>query len=269
MYWLFLDETNTSPEAGPFFIYGGLAIRSEKLPDVHHMISDVRTEYGFSDTDQFKFSTRTRPEAMPVESWREAKSQALERAHSIGVDLIVYAVHHQIARKEYAQTYALNQLISSFDKIYLERVDDFGAVCIDRVEEDFGFKYFRETFRTPFTYPSGWQSKADRVIHYSMSCDGASHINSLVDLAIGGMRYCMNAAMGNGKDEVAEQIMRSLAKLLWAPRERNGKRYLLDYGLILRPQNVEVPAYREDYKRLIEKLSEYLKSDISFDGAPI
>lgn len=64
----------------------------------------------------------------------------------------------------------------------------------------------------------------ERVIHYSMSCDGASHVSSLVDLAIGGMRYCINSATGKGSDTVAETLLPSLADLLWA-NEANGKSY--------------------------------------------
>lgn len=87
MCWLFLDETNNSANEGTFIICGGLSVPSDRLVDVHKMIERVRLEYGFANSDQFKFQTSSRPKTMDVEKWTNAKRAALEQASEMGIDM--------------------------------------------------------------------------------------------------------------------------------------------------------------------------------------
>lgn len=260
--WLFLDETNNSPSEGKFFICGGLAMEGEQMRQIHDMMEGVRTEYGFARADQFKFQTASRPKSMEVQKWTEAKRTALERAADIGVDLFFYAIHHGIAAGQASKTaeYGLNAVIAKFDMSYLAEHGDVGVVCIDRVDPKFGFGYLRDRFQQPLTLPDGRSPRLKRVIHYSMSCDGASHISSLVDLAIGGMRYCVNAATGKGRDAVAEQLLPSLATLLWS-KEVNGEHYARDRGFLLYPKEVRAEVYKEEYAQLVSTLTKYANGE--------
>ncbi|MFE7594472.1 hypothetical protein ACFU6K_34215 [Kitasatospora sp. NPDC057512] len=262
MRWLFVDETNNSPKDGTFFICGGLAMESSQIAAAHDMVQEVREQYGFQDTDQFKFQTASRPKGMDLATWTDAKRTALERASEIGVDLFVYAIHHGIASGQADRTaeYGLNAIIAKFGMAYLEELDDYGAVCIDRVDPKFGFSYFRDRFQQPLNLPDGRQPKVERVVHYSMSCDGASHVSSLVDLAIGGIRYCMNAATGNGSDDVAAKIMPPLVDLLWS-KEINGSIVARDYGFLLYPRTIKAEVYKQAYKDLTTTLTKYLPEE--------
>jgi hypothetical protein len=215
VHWLFADETNVTPEQGKFFIYGGLVATPDQIVDCHNAIQEIRSRFGFADTDQFKFHTRSRPSHISQSDWNRAKSEALMAGHRAGVKMIAYVVHHGIAKGVEGNgkvEYALNTLISHFDLRYLgQYADAYGAVCIDRIDEEFGYRHLRDRFQKPLSLPEGRAVALERIVHYSMTCDGASHMSSLVDLAVGGFRYCVNAAMGAGREEVAEQIMRPIA----------------------------------------------------------
>ncbi|MGW6896276.1 hypothetical protein [Streptomyces sp. NBC_00624] len=260
MHWLFADETNVTPEQGTFFIYGGLVATSDQIVKCHNAIQEIRSDFGFIDTDQFKFHTRSRPKQIPLVRWNEAKGEALKAGHRAGVKMLAYVVHHGIAKGADANgtvQFALNTLISHFDLRYLSQCDDgYGAVCIDRIDEEFGYRHLRDRFQKPLLLPDGREVALERVVHYSMTCDGASHMSSLVDLAVGGFRYCVNSAMGAGKEEVAEKIMRPIADMMWGV-QRGDKFQIGDYGLIKRPVVVRSDAYRADYDELTRLLGEY------------
>ena len=51
--------------------------------------------------------------------------------------------------------------------------------------------------------------------YYAMSCDGASHISSLVDIVLGSFRYSANTAMGSGSDHVGRASSPGVSPLMW------------------------------------------------------
>ncbi|MBQ0883212.1 hypothetical protein [Streptomyces sp. RT42] len=260
MYWLFADETNVTPDQGKFFIYGGLIATPDQIVDCHNAMNQIRARFSFVDTDPFKFHTRSRPKQISLQDWNQAKSEALKAGHAAGVQMLAYVVHHGIAKGAEGSAkveFALNTLISHFDLRYLgQHGNAYGAVCIDRIDEDFGYRHLRDRFQQPLSLPDGRKVALERVVHYSMTCDGASHMSSLVDLAVGGFRYCVNTAMGAGKDEVAEQIMPSIADMMWGV-QRGDKFQIGDYGLVKRPVIVRSEAFKADYDELTRLLGAY------------
>ncbi|MGN6333347.1 MAG: hypothetical protein ACTHOD_17165 [Motilibacteraceae bacterium] len=263
MYILQADETNTEPAQGDFFLYGGLVVPIDRLPEIHGAVARVREKYGFANDDQFKFHTRTRPAALSSKDWTAAKAEVLTAASDLGVELIVYVVHHGIARGvsvEERNEYALNSLIAHFDMRYLNEKSSFGMVSIDRLNEKFGYGYLRDRFQNPLSLPDGRSVVLSRVLHYSMTCDGASHLSSLVDIALGGVRYCVNAATGRGKDDVAEQLFPAVAKLMWQKRVGDDIQ-VGGYGFLQYPKEIKAPVYREAYATLAETLANYAGSN--------
>ncbi len=261
MYWFIADETNVDPGQGDFFIYGGLALNEEQFSSLHDSVVDIRGEYGFNQEDSFKFHTRSRPSHMDVDKWTEAKAAVIDRALGIGVHLIIYVVLHDIAQSQdrnKMMQYALNSLIFHFDRVYLTEHDSRGVVCIDRVDDSFGYEYFKEKFAKGVVLPNGQAPPLNRVLHYSMSCDGASHISSVVDICIGGIRYCINAATGKGPDDVARKVFPSVSRMLWHQPTATG-RQIGGYGFLQYPKTVKVEDYRKRYKDLTITLTDYSK----------
>lgn len=259
LYWLFTDETNVSPSEGSFFIYGGLIIASDQVPVVHDAIVEVREKYGFKPEDKFKFQTASRPAHIEVPAWTNAKAEALERAHLLGVEMIAYVVHHGIAKSQQddvRMAWAVNATVAHFDMRYLAEKDDRGAVCVDRVDPTFGYRLLREKFQNPLYLPDGREVQLQRIVHYSMSCDGASHISSLVDIALGGFRYCVNAAMGKGSDDVAARLLPAVSNLMWFKQDGDN-RQIGGYGFLQYPREVKAPAYADEYAALVQGLTKF------------
>jgi hypothetical protein len=260
LFWLFTDETNIEPSQGRFFIYGGLILTPEQMLESHNAIAEIRSKYGFKAGDAFKFQTNSRPSHMSIPDWTSAKREAIAAAERIGAILIIYVVLHDIAKNKSKQTnleWALNSVLAHFDMRFLAEKLSYGMVCLDRIPESFGYAYLRGKFQEGITLPDGRECKLHRIIHYSMSCDGASHISSLVDITLGGMRYAINAVTGSGKEELARQILQPLARMMWYKQEPSGTHQVGGYGFLRYPKEVMVSAYDEEYKKLAETLSQW------------
>jgi hypothetical protein len=258
MYWLFTDETNLTKKDGDFFIYGGLVMTADQMQALNAEVVGIRQKYGHTDGDQFKFQTASRPKQVSIADFAAAKAEALASLEKHGALVIMYVVLHELARNQTVETmteWALNSLIAHFDMRFLSERGDVGAVCIDRLDPKFGYGYMKDKFANGVSLPDGRTPKLNRVIHYSMSCDGASHISSLTDIALGSMRYAVNYATGQGKEEVARQIMVPLARAMWAKQEGNTRR-IGGYGFLKHPKEVKSPRFEAEYKDLIDKLGE-------------
>jgi hypothetical protein len=204
MYWFHTDETNLDPSQGTFFIYGGLVMTPDQMAEVHNAVRDIRATYQYEPGDEFKFHTNSRPSQITIDASRGSKAAILSRAADIGIDMIVYVVHHGIAANQAVDKrmeWALNAVITKFDMGYLSAKDEVGVVCVDRLDAKFGYDYLRQRFQQPVELPDGRMPVLNRVLHYSMSCDGASNISSVVDIALGGFRFCANAAMDKGNQD--------------------------------------------------------------------
>jgi hypothetical protein len=246
MYWFVTDETNLEPSQGTFFIYGGLVMTPEQMNEAHNVVDQIRTKYGYKGSDSFKFQTSSRPQHLSVETWTASKAEAIEAAARLGIDLIVYIVHHGIAAKQAADKrmeYALNSVLMHFDGKYLAEKQDVGVVCVDRLDPKFGYGYLRSIFQEPLELASGFSPRLSRIIHYSMSCDGASHMSSLVDIVLGGFRFCANAAMGKGSDEIAKTLFPSISRLMWS-KELDGLLQIGGYGFLQYPKVIKAASYQ-------------------------
>jgi len=89
-----------------------------------------------------------------------------------------------------------------------------------------------------------------RVLLYGETTIGASHVASVIDIVLGAFRYCVNE---REKDDVPQILLPKVVQLMWHQRVGD-KIYLGERGLILRPKEVKVPAYKERYEELIDHL---------------
>ncbi|MBN9169132.1 MAG: hypothetical protein J0J11_04295, partial [Microbacterium sp.] len=58
MWVLFVDETNFPPEEGQFFIYGGVAIHTDKLPKLNRKVDRIRRRYDYAPGQSLKFTNQ-------------------------------------------------------------------------------------------------------------------------------------------------------------------------------------------------------------------
>lgn len=259
MYWLFTDETNTTDKEGDFFIYGGVIVTPDTAGKLHAAVEQIRHKYGYKDGDQFKFQTKSRPPHVSVEDFAAAKAEANRALLDHGAIVLIYVVLHDVARNQTIETmteWALNTLLYHFDVNFLGQINDVGAVCIDRLDPNQAYSYMKDKFANGVTFPNGAKVKLRRVIHYSMSSDGASHLSSLADIALGSMRYAVNFATGQGREDVARKVLQPVAAAMWHKVAPDGSHTVDGYGFLRYPKTISAPSYRARYEALVKSLDE-------------
>lgn len=258
VYWLHTDETNTELSQSKFFIYGGLIATPDQMVEAHDRVVTIRSKYGFLDTDQFKFHTRSRPTQLSIEDWTAAKAEAIKAVGDIGMRMLVYLVNHGVAKgksDEVKLTWAMNALVAHFGMRFLSQTDSYGAVSIDRLPESFSYDHLESLFIAGVTMGTRTE-KIPRVIHYSVTSVGASHMNSLVDITLGAFRFCVNIASGSsGNPDRALEIMSGIRTILWSKESDPDAGQIRDYGLILYPKDVRAPHLSKEYESLVENLN--------------
>lgn len=266
MHWYVTDETNTQDDAR-FFLYGGLVLTDEQVVEVHAAITRIRLQYGYRAGDSLKFQTSSRPAHVSIEDARSAKDDVLRALETIGVRMIVNVTHWGVGRGQGIETttqWAINTVMWAYHRL-LSAESAKGLVSVDRIEPAYGFAHLQGLFQTGLTFPTGAVSLTDRIVYFGMASNNASHLSSAVDIALGGFRYCVNAAAGVGKGDIAQQIFPTIARLLWSHR-LNGKNYIGGYGLLMRPIDVRAHTYASECSDLRVALAGY--ANASADEQP-
>lgn len=263
LYWFHIDETNASVKDGEFFIVGGLVLTGEQIIKADLVMEFIRNRFGFRPTDPFKFHTRSRPPQVSPDDFIRAKEFAISILEPLGITMIAYVILHDITKnksKDEVMTMAFNALLAHYDGRFLPHHQSKGVVCIDRVEDQFGFKYLQSKHQSGVVYESGHEQQLDRIMHYSMTSDGASNLSSLVDIALGAFRYCVNLSSDPKKDEKAAKassMLKPLSRALWSVPV-DDKRRITGYGYLPHPSGeIRVASYREKYEVLAQDLQRW------------
>ncbi len=83
---------------------------------------------------------------------------------------------------------------------------------------------------------------------------GTSHATSAIDIVLGAFRYCVNE---RERDIAPRRIFPLVADMMW--HRRVGNRVdIHEYGLLLRPKNIESLEYLLEYDQLTQHLSDLL-----------
>jgi len=262
MHWFVTDETNNDFVAGAFFIYGGLVVTDAQLQEIHTAVEAIRTKYGYLPGDSLKFHTRSRPAQVSVADSKAAKQAVVEALERIGARLIVYVILHDIAQHQSADTrqkWALNTVTYAYYRLLAEE-NAGGVFLMDR--DDDQHTHLASLFQSgPQMSDGRYVSVSDRIFLFGMTANNASHLSSAVDIALGGFRYCVNAAGGSGTEIVASEIFPPLTRMLWG-KEVGGTKYIRDRGFHPMPKTeIRSYAYKQIYKNLYAKLNEYSGDD--------
>ncbi|WP_143266232.1 MULTISPECIES: DUF3800 domain-containing protein [Amycolatopsis] len=263
MYTLITDETNTQESKNSeFFIYGGLVFSPEQMGIISSDIQAIRDTYGFAPEDKLKFDTNSRPANVDRSSYTAAKKQVIQSCLNAGVVFIAYMILHKIAKDpKTIGEYALNSVLVRFDGVFLREKSDIGVVIVDRLPDQArAYDMLRRKFQTGLEIASnGSKIELDRVLLYATTCDGASHLSSAVDIVLGSLRWVVNHSNNGPTTELSRDMFGSVASMMYH-RESGGKKYLRDYGLILRPKEPGHPPYKARYDDLVSYLQGLLNS---------
>lgn len=260
MYLFVTDETNLEPsDTSQFFIYGGLAFPAETLVQFHKEIKKIRRGAGYLAEDKLKFDTRVRPEHVPLQKATEAKSQVVDLCLVLQAKLIIYAIHHGIAKEQTQQTrvtYGVNTVLRSYNE-FLEQEGDYGMFVADTLPIDNPGHYLVEKFTEGLKYPKK-SVPLSRINLYAQTSVNMSHIASATDIVLGSFRYCLNNPRN---EDAASMMMKKVVKMMWA--EKNGKNMNpYERGFILRPMEKNISEkYRAKYRELIQHINKLLKKE--------
>lgn len=257
MRYFFIDETNNTESHGEFFIAGGLILDDVQMLELSKRVSDIRTKYKYAKSDSLKFDTNSRPAHLSPAEFIKVKEEIIMAMIEVGARMIVYVIMNRIATKENRETYALHVLLHHFDTNYLPTVDDYGIVLVDRFGQNQVFDILKEINSHGVDTPSGIKRIPERILHYSVTADRMSNLNSLLDISLGAFRVCVNS-FSDGKDSLAEVIMPQVSKLIWH-RHIENERVFADFGFLHYPREIRSEQYRQRGIELKQKLSEWSK----------
>jgi hypothetical protein len=259
-YLLFTDETNQRPaQDAMFFIYGGLIIPSAQLKELDNLIETARNDNNFCPGDKLKFDTRSRPSHVSIEQHRAAKKAVIDACLGLGIRFVACLVLHEIASNKTIETlisWGANSVLCAFDR-FLEEENATGICILDRVPFNGDFRYLEEKFQTGLIFSPRGTKRLERVHLFAFSCQGASHVGSAIDIILGAFRYCVNERERN---QAARNLLAKIIRMMWHVRENNLIR-IREYGLLFRPKEVKVQAYKRQYDDFIQHLRTLLANE--------
>lgn len=261
MHILLADETNRRPSADcKFFVYGGLLLPVEKLPELHTGVEAIRQETGYKPGDILKFDTRERPTHIPIEKATEAKQKTVSLCITLGCKFIAHVILHDIIKNQDPDQHILWAADSVFGRFhkYLDTVvHDDGIIVVDNLPVKAQFQYLSEKFAYGLHLHDGTDKSLSRIKLFAASCVGASHANSAMDIVLGSFRYCIN----NPKNrDAAREMIGAVTKLIWHDKTESTL-LVIDRGLIPRPRikDIKVEKYKQEYTDLFVQINTLIK----------
>lgn len=258
MFVLMTDETNVQPSNNAkFFIYGGLFFPVEVLVKLDSKIQEIRDTYNYRPEDQLKFDTHSRPDHVSFEDATRAQNEVLDACIKLNCKFIGYMILHDILKNQTFETqfdYAINSVISSFHK-FLTEANGNGICLVDRLPTKNPFGLLSDKFTKGLEFPNRDSFRTEKIKLFGAICCNASHASSAMDIVLGAFRYCANNPIN---EEVTQVLINKVGKLIWA-KDINGELNVLDYGLIQRPDDIEVKEYKQEYDRFIDDMNELLE----------
>jgi hypothetical protein len=221
-------------------------------------VDQARRDADFASTDSLKSGRNTRPKDCSPETHTNLKNRVLELAQEHAVTFAGYVCSHDIARgapgktsqekQETAVQWGFNELLETYNDFLGYAAQTFGLATLDRRDPNAQFNYMQKKFQIGLEYRASTRG-LDRIIGYSLTRDGCSHLASVADKVIGAFRYCVNEP---NDEVVGPKIYPLVAALMW---KRSG--LLEGYGLKLNPKKGST-HYAHQYGALIARLEQYL-----------
>jgi hypothetical protein len=253
MHLLYCDESNIEKRRGDFLIYGGLLIEEQKTLDLTRAIDRLRTDRAVPRDYPLKFNPGPRNLSHP--QFAALKQEVLELATEHGAKLLVYVILHDIATSpDVARRNGINTVLCHFQGV-LARGGGPGLALIDRFN-DAGNKieaHLRAKFTTGLTgMPYSPEIRLSNIVGMHYSTIGQSHFPSIIDVALGSLRFAINAHTRGENLGTAQKLLTILAPMFW---REPGAGSISELGFCYSPVGlIKVPRYRAQYEALRDYL---------------
>ncbi|POH63649.1 hypothetical protein C3B60_16170 [Cryobacterium zongtaii] len=265
-----VDETNRNYVENHFFIVGGLVYTPEQIGPVNDAIVRVRREAGYLAGDSLKFNTNERPDYISPATHRDAKKLVVSALKDIGVRMIVSVVLHDLCRNQSydeRMNWALNTVTGAYSRL-LASENTHGIMLMDRDNDR--FDHLEYLFQHGLKMSNRHVRVDNRIMLFGMTNDNASNLSSAADIALGAFRYCLNTAVGDGREPVAREMFPDLTEIMWANDLGGGAKLYAGYGYHPRPQleKIRVVAHRARYDNLAAALNSYSIESLDVSALP-
>ncbi|MGX0966763.1 hypothetical protein AB7M63_007212 [Bradyrhizobium japonicum] len=260
MYLMFGDEADQDAVKGKkFFVYGAIFVPTNSLHALHSEVERLRVAAGLVGTDSLKSATRGRPACLNAEEHRKLKNDVMKAAREQGnVRFCAQVTLHELARNQHHDDLVLfgaNTILGKFNT-FLRDQTSYGYAIMDRIPVKTPYEYLKEKFQIGMRFPDKPAARFDRILGFSHSADGTSHLCSVADILLGAFRYCVNEP---DNEDAGKAMFPTLMEMMWK-RTHAGQTYVNECGLVLRPQEVQVAKYKAEYDGLVTRLQGYLGS---------
>jgi hypothetical protein len=255
MQLLYCDESNLEERTGDFLLYGGICIDADRAHEYSLAMDNLRTRLRVPREYCLKFNPG--PNDFSHQQFKELKRETIELAHEFGCRMFVYVILHDITRSaDEARRNGINTVCYHFNSL-LERIGDSGLVLIDQFN-DAGNQigaHLREKFSVGVKgLPHTPELRLQRIVGFHYSAVGQSHVASLIDVALGSLRFAINAHTRENAahSETAGILLRSLEPLMY---RGPGQVSVPEIGFTFRPKAVRSAAFRARYNDLKQFLA--------------
>jgi len=256
MHLLYCDESNLDENAGDFLIYGGVMVSADAAASLSAEIEKIRTTAGIDRNFKLKFNPK--PEGMSHIDYRDVKQAILQAAAKHDVALLTYAILHDISSSpDEARRFGINTVCYHFD-CCLRALKSKGLVLIDRFNDAGNAidAHLTEKFAIGVRFPpDDKEYRLTHVLGLHYTAVGQSHFTSLIDIALGSLRYAVNV---HTRDQVAQVGSAHALLALLSPLfvRANGTQQVSEFGMLLSPKVIKSAKYRARYQALKDFLSE-------------
>jgi hypothetical protein len=256
LHLLYCDESNLQERDGDFLIYGGLVIDGHRSRELSQKIDQIRARAGVHPNFRLKFNPG--PPDLPHDQFLSLKQAVIEAAVEHGAKLVVYVILHNIAvNPDEARRNGINTVCYHFDCL-LNRFSGPGLVLIDQFS-DAGNQiraHLSEKFAVGIRgLPYTPEMRLKNIVGFHYSVIGQSHFPSLIDIALGSLRFAINAHTRQQIQQLdtARRLLGILEPLFF--REREGAP-ISELGFMFSPKVIRAPRYLEKYGALKDFLTE-------------
>lgn len=250
LHLFYCDETNLEERTGDFLIYGGLIIDGATAKEFSAAMDALRARHGVPRDYHLKFNPG--PADFSHSRFIALKQEVLGLAAQFNAQLLVYVILHDVAtNSDEARRNGINTVCYHFHCI-LNRLGGTGLVLIDRFNDQGNAidAHLRERFTIGLRgLPYSAEMRLSNIVGFHYSAIGQSHFPSIVDVALGSLRFAINAHTRNQtiNQQTAGALLGLLAPLFWraAPSDP-----VAELSFQFSPRTVRSARYRRAYQSL-------------------
>jgi hypothetical protein len=257
MHLLYCDESNLEERAGDFLLYGGLMVDGARAGELSAAIDQIRARRAVPRDYLLKMNPG--PPKFSHDQFVDLKRDVLAAAHDHGARLLVYAVLHDIANNpDDARRKGINTVTYHFHCALNRIAGGTGLVLIDRFNDKGNVidQHLRDKFMIGLTgMPYSREMRLSNIVGFHYSTIGQSHFPSILDVAVGSLRFAVNALTRQQEQNLstARELLKALSPMFW---RETGAESVSEIGLTFSPKVIKAAKYREKYQALKDFLAE-------------